>query len=199
MSLLHVLDCSRDKEIEVVTSISIPLSLLLLLFCAVPASAKVKCKFDPSTDFSQEKTYVWVEGVRAHREVVDYLIKATIDHQLQRRGLQKVENKEEADLWIHYELGFGGEIHVTADDPTYVSVGGIPMTYSSVFTNSSNTAGGVMTKGSLGVEIFDRDRHALVWFASASEGIEARPEREKQLEKLVKKMFDKYPVKPLHD
>ena len=73
---------------------SLRLFLLFLLSCTVPASAKVKCKFDPSTDFSQERTYVWVEGVRAHREVVDYLIKATIDHQLQRRGLQKAENKE---------------------------------------------------------------------------------------------------------
>src|SRR4051812_16379302 len=188
----HALDCSGDKEIEIVTSRCLRLFLLLLLCSTVPASAKVKCKFDPSTDFSREKTYVWVEGVRAHREVVDYLIKATIDHQLQRRGLQKVENKEEADLWIHYELGFGGEIHVTADDPTYVSVGGVPMTYSSVFTNSSSSSGGVITQGSLAVEIFDRDRHALVWFASASDAIEARPEREKQLEKLVKKMFDKY-------
>ncbi|MFL6301137.1 MAG: DUF4136 domain-containing protein [Terriglobales bacterium] len=108
------------KGDSIVTS---SLFLLFLLCCTLPASAKVKCKFDPSTDFSQERTYVWVEGIRAHRKVVDYLIKATIDHQLQRRGLQKVENKEEADLWIHYELGFGGEIHVTADDPTYVSVG----------------------------------------------------------------------------
>jgi len=184
------------KGDSIVTS---SLFLLFLLCCTLPASAKVKCKFDPSTDFSQERTYVWVEGIRAHRKVVDYLIKATIDHQLQRRGLQKVENKEEADLWIHYELGFGGEIHVTADDPTYVSVGGVPMTYASVFTNSSNTAGGVITEGSLAVEIFDRGRHALVWFASATESVEARPKREEHLEKLVRKMFDKYPVKPLHD
>jgi hypothetical protein len=182
-----------------VTSTSFRFSLLLLVLCAVPASAKVKCKFDRSADFSQKRTYVWVEGVRSHREVVDYLIKATIDHQLQRRGLQKVETREEADLWIHYELGFGGEIHITADDPTYVRVGGVPMTYSSVFTNSSDITGGVMTKGSLGIEIFDRRRQALVWFASASEGIESRPEREEQLEKLVQKMFDKYPVKPLQN
>jgi hypothetical protein len=182
-----------------VKSTSLPISLLLLLCCTLPALGKVKCKYDRNTDFSQARTYVWVEGVRSHREVIDYLIKATIDHQLQRRGLQKVEDKDDADLWIHYDLGFGGEIHVTADDPTFVFVGGLPMTYSSVFTDSSHITGGVLIKGSIGIEIFENYRRALVWFASASEGLETRPEREEQLERLVKKMFDKYPVKPLHD
>jgi len=171
--------------------------VFILPALVLPSVAKVKSKSDPKADFSHLKTYAWVEGISAHREVVDYLIKATIDHQMQRRGLQRIENKETADLWIHYELGFGGEIHITAGDPTYITVGGTPMTYSTVFTNFGHDSGGVMTKGSLGIEVFDHERQSMIWFASASEGIDSRPEREEQLEKLVEKMFDKYPVRPL--
>src|SRR3954466_2555373 len=98
--LPHVLECFPREGDRIVTSRWLSSCLLLFLLCAAPASAKVKCKFDAKTDFSQPKTYVWVEGIRAHREVVDYLIKTTVDHQLQRRGLQKVENKEQADLWV---------------------------------------------------------------------------------------------------
>jgi len=69
------------------------------------------------------------EDIRLGREVYALtgkssttLIKATVDHQLQRPAKGRKQGR--ADLWIHYELGFGGEIHVTANDPTYVSVGG---------------------------------------------------------------------------
>jgi hypothetical protein len=186
-------------EDQFMTSNLLRRGVLLVLILALPLSAKVRSKADPKTDFSVHKTYIWVAGLHAQREVTDYLIRATIDHQMQRRGLQLIEDKDKADLWIHYELGIDGEIHVTAADPTYITVGGMPMTYSSTFAIHGNAGGGIMSKGAIGVEVFDRKRHCLIYLASATEGLDTQRHREGQLEKAVTKMFEKYPVKPLHD
>jgi hypothetical protein len=176
-----------------------PMLLALLLFSVVPAFAKVNSKKDPSADFSTFKTYSWVGGFPATRELTDWFIKATIDHEMQRRGLQMLqdEDKDKADVWIHYDLGIGGVVHIAASDPTYITVGGLPMTYSAIFFDTGSTVGGVMAKGSLAVEMFDRKKRALVWFAATSEGIEKRSKREEQLNRVVGKIFDKYPEKPI--
>ena len=180
-------------------SLRTPILLALTLAFVVPAIAKVESKKDPDTDFSTFRTYAWVAGFEATRELADWFIKATIDGEMQRRGLQMLEDKDKADVWIHYELGIGGEIHITASDPTYIIVGGVPMTYSTVFFDTGGTAGGVMAKGSLAVEMFDRKKRALVWFAATSEGIEERSKREEQLDRVVGKVFDKYPQKPIKE
>lgn len=180
-------------------SLRTPIVLAVILASSIPGFAKVDSKRDPDTDFSAFKTYAWVAGFEATRELADWFIKDTIDDEMQRRGLQKLEDKDKADVWIHYELGIGGEIHITASDPSYITVGGVPMTYSTVFFDTGASQGGVMTKGSLAVEMFDRKKRALVWFAATSEGIEERSKREKQLERVVGKIFDKYPLKPIKE
>src|SRR5437667_12404874 len=97
-------------------SLRTPILLAVILASVVPAFAKVKSKTDPNTDFSAFKTYAWVAGFEATRELADWFIKATIDHEMQRRGLQMLEDKDKADVWIHYELGIGGVV------PTRTSV-----------------------------------------------------------------------------
>jgi hypothetical protein len=178
-------------------SLRTPIVLVVIVASAVSAFAKVESKRDPGTDFSAFKTYAWVAGFEATRELADWFIKATIDSEMQRRGLQMLEDKDKADVWIHYDLGIGGEIHIAASDPTYITVAGIPMTYSPIFFDTGSTVGGVMAKGSLAVEMFDRKKRALVWFAATSEGIEKRSKREEQLERVVGRIFDKYPQKPI--
>ena len=174
-----------------------PLLVAVILIAVAPAFPKVKSKADPNTDFSAFKTYAWVAGFEATRDLTDWYIKATIDHHMQERGFQVLEDKDKADVWIHYELGIGGVVHITADDPSYITVGGVPMNYSTIFFDNGTTGGGVMAKGSLAVEMFDRKKHALVWFAATSEGIDKRSKREEQLDRVVGKMFDKYPQKPI--
>jgi hypothetical protein len=95
---------------------------------------------------------------------------------MQRRGLQMLEEKDKADVWIQYELGIGGVVHIAASDPTYITVGGLPMTYSPIFFDTGSTVGGVMGNGSPAVGMFDRKKRALVWLATTSEGIEKRIE-----------------------
>src|SRR3954468_8130394 len=108
-------------------SLRTPILLALTLAFVVPAIAKVESKKDPNTDFSTFRTYAWVAGFEATRELIDWYIKSTVDDQMQRHGLQMLEDKDKADVWIHYELGIGGEIHIAASDPTYITVGGVPM------------------------------------------------------------------------
>src|SRR5215467_7142755 len=113
--------------------------VLAFLLLGLPGVAKVKSKADPAANFAAYKTYAWVGGVEASREPVDYIIKAIANDHMQQRGLQQVGDPAAADLWIHYELGMNGEIHITAADPTYITVGGEPFTYSTVFWGSGST------------------------------------------------------------
>jgi hypothetical protein len=55
--------------------LSTPILLAVILVSAVPAFAKVKSKTDPNTDFSAFKTYAWVAGFEATRELADRFIK----------------------------------------------------------------------------------------------------------------------------
>lgn len=170
------------------------LAVVLLAFLNSLAQ-KVTIDFDKGTDFSRSKTYAWIKGTPASNPKLDQYIMGVGDHQLEQKGLTKVEAKE-ADLLITYHAASHGEINATLlDNDSYAFSLGLPQT--TVVTwwpLPQQSTARLVRKGTLAFEIIDRQRHELVWTASAKVNLdEKRSKALDQLDKALIKVFEGYP------
>src|SRR5580693_7111173 len=103
------------------------LAVVLLAFLNSLAQ-KVTIDFDKGTDFSRSKTYAWIKGTPASNPKLDRYIVAVGDHQLEQKGLTKVEAKD-ADILITYHAASNAEINATLlDNDSYAFSLGLPQT-----------------------------------------------------------------------
>jgi hypothetical protein len=157
---------------------------------------KVTIDFDKGTDFSRTKTYAWIKGTPAGNPKLDLYIMTVGDHQLAQKGLTKVEAKD-ADLLITYHAASNGEINATLlDNDSYAFSLGLPHT--TVITwwalPPQGTTARLIRKGTVAFEIIDRQRHQLIWTASAKVKLdEKRSKALDQLDKALIKVFEGYP------
>jgi len=92
-------------------------------------------------------------------------------------------------------MSLSGSLTINEDETTAKPIGrrGKPL------TADPSTAGSVarqIKKGSLAVEMFDRQKKELVWAAQAKGTIkESRKERLDQLDRALTRMIDQYPPK----
>jgi len=170
---------------------------LAVVLLAFPNSLaqKVTIDFDKGTDFSRSKTYAWIKGTPASNPKLDQYIMGVGDHQLEQKGLTKVEAKE-ADLLITYHAASHGEINATLlDNDSYAFSLGLPQT--TVVTwwpLPQQSTARLIRKGTLAFEIIDRQRHELIWTASAKVNLdEKRSKALNQLDKALIKVFNGYP------
>jgi len=170
---------------------------LAVVLLAFPNSLaqKVTIDFDKGTDFSRSKTYAWIKGTPASNPKLDQYIMGVGDHQLEQKGLTKVEAKE-ADLLITYHAASHGEINATLlDNDSYAFSLGLPQT--TVVTwwpLPQQSTARLIRKGTLAFEIIDRQRHELIWTASAKVNLdEKRSKALDQLDKALIKVFEGYP------
>jgi Domain of unknown function (DUF4136) len=170
---------------------------LAVVLLAFPNSLaqKVTIDFDKGTDFSRSKTYAWIKGTPASNPKLDQYIMGVGDHQLEQKGLTKVEAKE-ADLLITYHAASHGEINATLlDNDSYAFSLGLPQT--TVVTwwpLPQQSTARLIRKGTLAFEIIDRQRHELIWTASAKVNLdEKRSKALDQLDKALIKVFNGYP------
>jgi len=157
---------------------------------------KVKVEHDPSVDFSRFKTFALVQGFPLPDYLLDLQMLGGIEHDLAARGLTKVEPTV-ADLLVTYHAAGSSEINISSlHDPTYSTTGGRPMPGQTVWSTPSTigSVGRLIKKGSLGVEIVDREKGQLVW-AAVAQGTakEKRSDRAQQLDKVLTRMFEQYP------
>ena len=156
---------------------------------------KVTVDFDKSTDFSRSKTYAWIKGTPASNPKLDMYIMGVGDHQLEQKGLTKVEAKD-ADLLITYHAASHGEINATLlDNDSYAfSLGLSQMTVVTWWPLPQQSTARLIHKGTLAFEIIDRQRHELIWTASAKVQLsEKRSKAFDQLDKALIKVFNGYP------
>jgi hypothetical protein len=154
----------------------------LVLFVS-STMAGVKVSSDEEADFSKYQTYEWQKGVTAARPQAQDWIVAGVERELEARGLRKVAEGEQADLYVFsYAIGevqagsVGGYIH----SPNY---------YYGIITTDTR---GVLS-GSLLVELVDVEENRLVWSALGEGTITERTKAQAKIEKIIRKMFSKYP------
>jgi hypothetical protein len=174
------------------------LSLALLLPAASAAAQDVRYNFDKDTDFSKFKTYKWVPIKDAPKvdNLRDKQIKDAVDAELAKKGLTKTD-ADTADLYIGYQAGIGTEKQFTSYNSDW---GYGPGWYHGGWYGG----GGGMTTGQtttiyigqLALDMYDANKHDLVWRGVVSKTIDpkAKPEKQqKNLNKAVAKLLKDYP------
>lgn len=176
----------------------------LLLACASAARAQdVSVDFDRGRDFSQFKTYKWVEGVPAKNPLIDQQIKSDVEAQLASKGLRRVE--EGGDLSLLYIVATDMDVFVaTSRWSTTGDWAGQMRSGISVRSQSWD-----VQVGTLVVCLSDASDKDLLWRGTASttldkksrgnrSALEAMNEEarkaEKRVRKAVAKMFKQYPA-----
>jgi hypothetical protein len=161
----------------------------------------VRYNFDKNTDFSKFKTYKWVSIKDAPKvdDLTDGQIKETIDSELAKKGLSKVDT-ENAELYVAYQTAIGTEKQFTSYNSDW---GYGPGWHGGGWYG----AGGGMTTGQtstiytgqLALDMYDSANKDLVWRGVVSKTLDpkAKPEkRQKNLQKAMAKLLKNYPPKP---
>jgi Domain of unknown function (DUF4136) len=178
---------------------SLQIGCLLLFVFSLPVSAqKITVDYDKKVNFSRFKTYSWETGTPVPNSPLDLYIMGAIDLNLEHKGLSKVAI-EDADLVVTYHSASSTDLNTSAiGNPTLSTLKGNNSTDPAGWSIPS-TAGSVarqVKKGSLAVEMFDRQKKELVWAAQAKGTIkESRKQRLDQLDRALTRMFDQYPPK----
>ena len=74
---------------------------LLLLVASQATAQKISSGYDRAADFSKFQTYSWTKGVPAKHPEIDRQIVASVDRQLQSRGLRRVEDAGQMIVSYH--------------------------------------------------------------------------------------------------
>jgi len=170
----------------------------LLLASGAVVAQDVRYNFDKQADFSQFKTYKWVEikGAATVSDLVDKQIKEAVDAELATKGLTKVDT-DDANLFIGYQPSVGEEKQFNS----YSSGWGYGPGWGGGWyggMGSTTTTGSTTTiyKGQLALDMYNSAGHDLVWRGVVTKTIDAKAKPEKQqknLAKAVKKLLKDYP------
>ena len=178
--------------------------VLLFVYAAAAARAQdVSVDYDRSRDFSQFKTYNWVEGVAAKNPLIDQQIKSDIEAQLSSKGLRRVE--EGGDISVLYFVATDMDVFVaTSRWSTTGDWSGQMRSGISVRSQSWD-----VEVGTLVVCLSDSSGKELLWRGTASTTLDKRSrgnrnpleamnedarKAEKRVRKAVTKMFKRYPT-----
>ncbi len=175
--------------------------LMVVVGCVVGVAfaAKIKCDYDKSADFSSYKTFAWgMNNIEPTRQAAGIVIQGAITYNLQQRGLQETDINH-ADLIIRYTaVGDRDMNFAPADDPTYAPAGGAPLPTATVWSPGFPvpTGGRYVAKGTLVIDVFDRQQRRLIWSASASDTVSSQTQKAiQEINGIVANMFKQYPLK----
>jgi hypothetical protein len=179
---------------------SFRIATAILLFAVLSTAAhaqKIKVEFDKGVDFAKFKTYAWDPTPQATaKPVLVANIKAGINQELVKRGLQEVAATANPDLYVAMYGGVDSDMAVTYSD-LYYGPYGIPP-FGSTFVmwgmapGTTNTA--VIHKGQLVVDLIDAGHKKLAWRGMATQNLSSQQMKLlEQVNAAVEKMFARYP------
>jgi hypothetical protein len=166
--------------------------LVLLLVAELAAVAKIVSDYDPSANFSQYKTFMWIKKPHMDDPLMDDRIINAINSELTGKGWTLVTEGADIGVAAHvatrkqhnletFYNGFGGGWG------WHRWGGGMGIATTSVET---------YTVGTLVVDLFDSRTKQLVWRGWASDALPDDPKKEtKKLDKDIEKLFKNFPPK----
>lgn len=160
----------------------------------------VRYNFDKGTNFSQFKTYRWIQIKDAGPvdQLTDQQLKGAIDAELAKKGLTRTEN-EKADLLVGYQVTIRQEREFSSYSSDFgYGPGWGRGWYGYGGGGSSLTTGQTSTIhiGAVGLDFYDPSMKQLVWRGEASKTLDpkAKPEkRQKNITKGVAKLLKNFP------
>lgn len=152
----------------------------------------VTVNYVPGTDFSQFKTYKWVEikGAEKPDQILDAQITQAVEKTLAGKGFAKTTS-DTADLFIAYQLALTQERQWN----TY-NTGGYGWRYGGGMGTTTSTT---IHIGTVALDMYNVAAKELVWKGQASKTVDAgaSPEkRQKNLDKAMAKLLKDFPPKP---
>ncbi len=158
----------------------------------------VRYNFDRNTDFSQFKTYKWVQikGADQLNDMADRQLKQAVDAELLTKGLQNSDS-DDADLYIGYQAAISQEKQFTSYSTDWgYGPGWGGRWYGGAGSSTTYGTTSTVQIGQIDLAMYDRAAKAMVWRSSASKTLDttAKPEKqEKNLKKAIAKMLKHYP------
>jgi hypothetical protein len=158
--------------------------LVLALGLAVGLSAATKIAVEASDDvvFSRYRTYAWGEGKSAHRRQAQRQIVSAIEAALADDGLTRVE--QSADVLVSSYVLPDRQSLADLSDPSYWDF----------MTGLVDVDPYDLQAGTLVIDLNDAGSGERIWRCIAAVSISGAVEKNtKKIDKLVRRMFKKYP------
>ena len=170
--------------------------ILAILLCACFAMAQdVRYNYDQQADFSQFKTYKWVDIPSAVE--LDALtakqIRDALDRELSKKGFVITES-DSADLFVGYQVALDRERQLTAFNTGWGYGPGWRYGGPGMTTATTST----IVVGSLALDVYETPKKQLVWRGIVTKTIDAKAKPEKRLNNLnkaVAKLLKDFPPK----
>jgi Domain of unknown function (DUF4136) len=158
---------------------------LAVLLCLVPVVAlaqQVNTDWKHGTDFSKYTTYAWGNSPRPVQDPLwNQRIVSDIDTALQGKGLQKVAADANPSLMVVYNAGVKQN----------VSYEGYRMGWGMGEINPVTE-----NEGTLVVDLADPQSKMIIWRGMSAETLSDKSQKNiEKVQKMVNKMFEKYPPK----
>lgn len=163
------------------------LSLALLVACN-----NIRTDYDTAVDFTQYKSFCWLEGCvftftgpsYLNDSLVQSRVKEAIIANMQRKGLRY--DDDHPDLLIDFHITIENEkaiyYHGIQDDPYY---------YRTTFLQPEEVN---LTKGSLLIHMVDRNKSEVIWQSQAAGYLDTPPDlSEKNIRKGIRKVLKDFP------
>ncbi len=170
-------------------SAKIGITLGIILSLAVTARAdKVTADRDHRVNFSEYKTFMWIQKPKSKEPFMADRIVAAVNAQLRLKGFREVD--EGADMAVGANLATE-EQH---EWETYYSGGdwGWGPGWSTTRVKSYEV-------GTITVDLFDTESKKVIWQGVATDEVSSRPQkRTRETDKQIEKMFKNFPLGP-HD
>jgi len=161
--------------------------------------------YDHSVDFSQYKTFDWVDNEtipivsdnpllteQFDLEEEDRKIRAQIEGQLEKKGFRKISDGEPDFLVSYYAVG-RTDLQSSQRDSAALPAN-VPYGHWRPFYTSSQDYR-LKRKGTLTVDLVDRATNQLMWRGSATDTYSKPEDGPKRAKKSIDKMFKKFPPK----
>ena len=123
----------------------------LTALAATVAFAASQAEYDPAVDFSVYRTYAWQEGTRARRPEAQTLIVDSVERDLLRKGLTRVE--QDPDFYVATHALVDQHTPKELADPTYWDF----------VTGVTNIDAFAVRGGTLVVDVIDANTMERVW------------------------------------
>lgn len=163
---------------------------LLGVLAAGVISAGVSVEYASQADFSQYRTFSFVEGTPAQDSQVEKWLHEAITRELRDKGLQMLAVG--GDLIVRTHLQVREQQRLEVD---ILGEWSIPETDSTKVTPGENARD--VGRGTVTVELLDGFSKLVIWqgVAGAVTRTEVTPSSEKRINKAIGNMFKKYPPK----
>ncbi|MBW8184398.1 DUF4136 domain-containing protein [Shewanella nanhaiensis] len=185
------------KQVKVVLA---ALSLCALSACS---SMKTSSDYDPAANFSDVKTYAWVEkktqdGSYHLDGLMDQRVRSAVDSQLSLKGV-KLTDPTTADVLVNYLTKVDKKINVDTFNTNYG--------YNPYYGPRWGMSGSMHTQttvreyevGTLILDMVDRESGKLIWRGSVADTIRDKNTPEERIEvvnQAIAAMLMNYPPKP---